>query len=491
MSAATQLQSPFALFPAADGGFPETSPLQVWAPGESADYRTEEVGGEQGEPESEAEGAASRDAEAAIKRLVGAIDRKVAAQLNAILHHPDFQKLEATWRGLHYLVEQVPPGANLVIRALNVTKADLLKDLEKAAEFDQSVLFKKVYEEEYGQLGGRPYGLLVGDYDFGRTGSDVRLLQMIAGVAAAAHAPFVAAAAPGLFGLEHFAELARPLDLARLFEGEEYVAWRSFRDAEDSRYVALTLPRVLARLPHGEQTVRHEPAFAFEEEVEGATADRYLWMSAAWAYAGRGVAAFAASGWLAQVRGVAGGRVEGLPVHAFPTEEGTAVKGPAEVALTDRREFELAGLGFLPLVQGKHGGGVAFPGARSCQKPRTYADPAASANAELSAQLNLLLCASRFAHYLKVMARDKLGSFMDAADCTAWLNRWLNGYCVNPVGATEETKAKRPLTEARVEVRPVRSKPGWYEAVAHLRPHFQLDGLSTSLRLVAEVPRKG
>jgi type VI secretion system protein ImpC len=490
MSATSLIPTPFARFTAVEANLPGHFPLPAEAGDRPATRRTEEL--LRPAPEPQADGLAPAwDAAAAIKLLLNAIDRKLSAQLNEILHHPDFQRLEATWRGLYYLVEHVPSNANLIVRVLNVKKQELVKDLDRAAEFDQSVLFKKVYEEEYGQLGGQPYGLLVGDYSFGRQAEDVRLLKVIAGVAASAHAPFVAAAAPGLFGLDRFPELTQPRDLSRLFAGVEYAAWNSFRDSEDSRYVGLTLPRVLARLPYGEQTGRHVTAFAFEESTEGDRAENYLWMNAAWAYAARVAAAFADSGWLAQVRGVQGGRIEGLPVHAFTTDEGdTVLRGPTEVAVTDRREFELTHLGFLPLVVSKYGNVPAFPGARSCQRPREYTDSAATANAELSAQLNLLLCASRFAHYIKVMARDKLGSFMEASECEAWLNRWLNGYCVNPVGATEPTKAKRPLTEGRVEVREVRSKPGWYEAVAHLRPHFQLDGLSTTLRLIAEVPRK-
>jgi len=433
----------------------------------------------------------SRDVETNIKHWIAAIDKKVSSQLNEIMHHPDFQRLESTWRGLHYLVQQSETGEALKIRVLNVNKQTLFKDLEKAVEFDQSALFKKVYEEEYGQLGGQPYGMLVGDYEFGRNAEDISLLKMISNVAAAAHAPFVSAANSKLFNMESFTELSAPRDLAKIFDSVEYAAWKSFRESEDSRYVALTLPHVLGRLPYGENFKR-VTEFNFEEFVDGKDHDKYLWMNAAWAYAARITDAVAKYGWMARTRGVeGGGKVEGLPVHTFPTDDGdVAMKCPTEIAISDRREFELSNLGFLPLLHNKGRDFAVFMGAQSCQKPKTYFDPAANSNAELSAKYNLLLCTSRFAHYLKVMARDKIGSFMEVSDCAAWLNSWINNYCVNPAGASDETKARRPLAEARVDVREVKGKPGWYEAVAYLRPHFQLETLSTSMRLVAEVPKK-
>src|SRR5262249_13315235 len=383
-------------------------------------------------------------------------------------------------------------GDNLKIRVLNVSKRELLRDMRNASEFDQSTLFRKVYEEEYGMLGGQPYGLLVGDYEFSRHPEDVELLRRISGVAAAAHAPFVAAAAPKLFDFERFTELTAPRDLAKIFDTVEYAQWRSFRESEDSRYVALTLPHVLARLPYGRDFTRVE-AFNFEESVDGKDHDKYLWMNAAWAYAARVTDAFAKDGWFARPRGVeGGGKVEGLPVHTFPTDDGdVAMKCPTEIAITDRREYELSNLGFLPLLHNKNRDFAVFIGAQSTQKPKTYYHPAANASAELSAQFNYLLCVSRFAHYVKVMARDKIGKFMEVKDCERWLNEWINNYVVpNPEDAGDETKARKPLSEAKVEVREVPGKPGWYEAVAWLRPHVQLETLSTSMRLVAEVPKK-
>jgi type VI secretion system protein ImpC len=434
----------------------------------------------------------SKDVETNIKYWIAEIDKKLSSQLNEVMHHPDFQRLEGTWRGLHYLVHQSETGENLKIRVLNVNRRELFKDLEKAVEFDQSVLFKKVYEEEYGQLGGQPYGMLVGDYEFSRHPEDIGLLKMISNVAAAAHAPFVAAASPKLFNFERFTELTAPRDLAKIFDSVEYAVWKSFRESEDSRYAALTLPHVLARLPYGANFKRVE-AFNFEEFVDGKDHDKYLWMNAAWAYAARITDAFAKWGWMARTRGVeGGGKVEGLPVHTFPTDDGdVAMKCPTEIAIADRREFELSNLGFLPLLHSKNRDFAVFMGAQSCQKPKQYFEPAANANSELSAKFNYIMCVSRFAHYLKVMARDKIGSFMEVKDCERWLNKWINNYVVaNPEGISDETKAKKPLQDAKVEVREVAGKPGWYEAVAWLRPHFQLETLTTSMRLVAEVPKK-
>lgn len=434
----------------------------------------------------------SKDVESNIKAWINEIDKKLSAQLNEIMHAPEFQKLESTWRGLHYLVHQSETGESLKIRVLNASKRELAKDLEKAVEFDQSTLFKKVYEEEYGTLGGQPYGMLMGDYEFGRSSEDVGMLQKLAGVAAAAHAPFVAGASAKMFGMEDFTELSKPRDLAKIFSSVDYAQWQSFRESADSRYVALAMPRVLGRLPYGDEFKRVDE-FKFEEEVDGTKHESYLWMNAAWTYAARITDGFAKDGWFARTRGVeGGGKVEGLPVHTFTTDDGgVAMKCPTEIAITDRREFELSNLGFLPLLHCKGKDYAAFLGTQSCQKAKTYFDPAANANAELSTKLNFMLCVSRFAHYLKVMARDKIGSFMEVTDCATWLNNWIQQFVLgNPTTAGEEAKAKRPLADARVEVQEVPGKPGWYEAIAYLRPHYQLETLTTSMRLVAEVPKK-
>jgi type VI secretion system protein ImpC len=426
-----------------------------------------------------------------INAWIAGIDRKLSAQLSEVMHSDEFQRLEGTWRGLNYLVSQSETGESLKIRVLNVKKNELAKDLEKAVEFDQSTLFRKCYEDEYGQLGGEPYGMLVGDYHFSRSADDVNLLRMISNCAAAAHAPFVSGADPRLLNMESFTELSGPRDLAKIFQGAEYAAWRSFRDSEDSRYVALTLPNVLGRLPYGEDFKKVE-AFNYEENVNGTEHHQYLWMNAAWAYAARVTDAFAKHGWFAQIRGVeGGGKVEGLPVHTFPTDDGdVAMKCPTEIAITDRREFELSNLGFMPLLHAKNTDYAVFLGAQSCQKPKTYFEDSANANAELSSKINYLLCVSRFAHYLKVMARDKIGSSMERAECQEWLNDWINNYVCDPATAGDETKAERPLSKASVEVREIAGRPGWYEAIAYLRPHFQMETLGASMRLVAEVPKQ-
>ncbi len=437
------------------------------------------------------EAVVSKDVVANIKFWIAELDKKLSAQLNEVMHAEAFQKLEGTWRGLHYLVHQSETGTSLKIRVLNATKAELAKDLEKAVEFDQSTLFKKLYEEEYGQLGGEPYGLLVGDYEIGRHPEDINFIKQMSNVAAAAHAPFISGTGAEMFNLNSFADLPNPRDLAKIFQGAEFAGWRSFRESEDSRYVALTLPHVLGRLPYGENFKRVEE-FNFEENVDGKDNGKYLWMNAAWAYAARITDSFAKYGWFAKVRGVeGGGAVQGLPVHTFKTDDGdVAMKCPTEIAISDRREFELSNLGFLPLLHAKNRDFAVFMGAQSAQKPKAYFDPAANSNAELSAKLNFLLCVSRFSHYLKVMARDKIGSNMEAKECERWLNDWISNYVCDPTVAGDETKAKRPLSDARIEVREIEGKPGWYEAVAYLRPHFQLEAIEASMRLVAEVPKK-
>ena len=377
----------------------------------------------------------------------------------------------------------------LKIRVLNISKDELRKDLEKAVEFDQSALFKKVYEEEYGTFGGAPYGALIGDFEFGRHPQDLALLEKVSNVAASAHAPFISAAAPGLLGLETFTDLPNPRDLAKKFETPDYAKWKSFRESEDSRYVGLTLPHVLMRLPYGPETVPVE-AFNFKEDVDGTDHSKYLWGNAAYAMGARLTDAFAKYGWTAAIRGVeGGGRVDGLPTHTFRTDEGEiALKCPTEIAITDRREKELSDLGFIPLVHCKGTDFAAFFGAQSCQKAKKYDTDAANANARLSTQLQYLLAMSRFAHYLKSIMRDKIGSFMTRKDCEDFLNRWISKYVVSTEDAGQEIKAKFPLKEARVEVAEVAGKPGVYKAIAFLKPHFQLDELTVSLRLVAELP---
>jgi type VI secretion system protein ImpC len=424
--------------------------------------------------------------ERALRSWVNCIDDLLSAQLRDIYRHPDFRRLEATWRGLHYLVMHSETGPGLRLRVLDCTKKDLIEDQRRAAEFDQSALFRKVCDEPYRAPCGTPYGLLVGDYAFGRSAEDVGLLPWVVQVAAHAHAPFVAAAAPQMFGMEWFTELIGPRNLSPIFTRPEYDSWRAFRDSEEARYVALTLPRVLARLPYGEQFAQ-VAAFRFEEKQGGADPDGYLWMSAAWAYAARITDAFAKYGWMARLRGVeGGGKVEGLPVHAFPTDDGDmAMKCPTEIAINDRREFELSNLGFLPLLHSKNRAFAVFMGAQSCQKPKQYFDPAANANAELSAKFNYLLCALRFVHPLKLMARAALGAFAGVADCERRLRDWIREYVTSD--PEDEDEPRRPLADARIEVRETKGKPGYYQVVAWLGPHFQLEPWA-SMRLVADVP---
>ena len=432
----------------------------------------------------------SKDIEAMINARIADIDELLTRQLNEIMHHPDLQKLEGSWRGLHYLVQQSETSTQLKLRVLNVSKRDLLRDLERAVEFDQSALFKKVYEEEYGTFGGAPISAMIGDYEFGRHPQDMSLLEQVSHVAAAAHAPFIAAASPLMFNLDSYTELGLPRDLAKIFDTVEYAKWKSFRESEDSRYVGLTLPRVLTRLPYGPDTVPVE-GFNFKEDVDGTDHSKYLWSNAAYTMGTRLTDAFARYGWTVAIRGVeGGGLVEGLPTHTFATDDGdVALKCPTEIAITDRREKELSDLGFIPLVHCKGRDYAAFFAVQSCQKAKKYDTDAANANARLSTQLQYILATSRFAHYLKVIMRDKIGSFMTRADCEYYLNRWINNYVVDPKNVGQAEKARRPLSEARIDVRDIPGKPGCYRAVAFLKPHFQLDELTVSLRLVAELPQ--
>jgi len=431
----------------------------------------------------------ARDAEMMINARIAQIDHLVSIQLNEILHQPAFQKLEASWRGVKYLMDQSETGVMLKIRILNVSKKELLKDLQRAPEFDQSALFKKVYEEEYGIFGGAPFGALVGDYEFGKHPEDLELLEGVSHVAAAAHAPFCTAAAADMLNLPSWTDLNAPRDLAKVFDTTEYAKWKSFRQSEDSRYVALACPRVLGRLPYGRDTKPVEE-FAYEEHVDGSDHSKYLWMNAAFALASRMTNSFSQYGMCVAMRGVeGGGLVTGLPVHNFATDEGdVAMKCPTETPVTDRREKELADLGFAPLVHCKDTDYAAFFSVQSAQKPKLYDTDAANANSRLSTQIPYIMAVSRFAHYLKAMMRDKIGSFMSRTDAEIFLNRWITRYVIPDDTASPQMKARCPLREARVDVSEVPGKPGVYRAVAFLRPHFQLEELTVSLRLVAELP---
>ena len=429
------------------------------------------------------------DTEAMINARIAQIDALISSQVNEVMHHPDFQKLEGSWRGLKYLLDNSETGEQLKIKVMNVSKKDLLKDLQKAPEFDQSALFKKVYEEEFGVFGGTPFGSLLGDYEFGKSGQDIELLEKISQVAAAAHAPFITAASSEMMNMESYTQLDAPRDMAKVFDSTEYAKWKSFRASDDARYVALTLPRILMREPYGAATVPVE-AFNFEERVDGTDHSKYLWGNAAWALGSRITQAFASYGWCATIRGVeSGGLVENLPVHNFKTDSGdVAMKCPTETPISDRREKELADLGFVPLVHRKGSDNAAFFSVQSAQKPKVYDSDAATANARISAQLPYIFAVSRFAHYLKAIMRDKIGGFASKDEIQRFLNDWINNYVVVNDDVGFEMKAKNPLKEARVEVVEIPGKPGAYRAVAFLRPHFQLDELSMSMRLVADLP---
>jgi type VI secretion system protein ImpC len=434
----------------------------------------------------------SDDALATIESIIAAIDQKLSEQINLILHNPDFQQLEGAWRGLHYMVNNTETDEMLKIRVMNISKKDLGKTLKKfkGTAWDQSPIFKKMYEEEYGQFGGEPYGCLVGDFYFDHSPPDVELLEEMSKVAAAAHAPFIAAAAPSLMNMDSWQELANPRDLTKIFGTPEYAAWRSLRESDDARYLGLAMPRFLARLPYGPKTSPVEE-FDFVEETEGAAHDKYAWANAAYAMAVNVNRSFKLYGWCSQIRGVeSGGAVEGLPVHTFPTDDGGVdMKCPTEIAISDRREAELAKNGFMPLVHRKNSDFAAFIGAQSLQKPAEYDDADATANANLAARLPYLFASCRFAHYLKCIVRDKIGSFKERSDMETWLNNWIGQYVlINPAVATDADKARKPLAGAEVVVEEIEGNPGYYSSKFFLRPHYQLEGLTVSLRLVSKLP---
>lgn len=424
-----------------------------------------------------------------LQNRIAQLDALISNQVNEILHHPEVQKLEGSWRGLQYLVMNTETGEMLKVRVLCASKDELLKDMESASEFDQSQLFKKVYEEEFGTYGGTPYSVLLGDFELGRHPQDLAFLEKMAEVAAAAHAPFITAAGPKLFDMESFTELGNPRDLTKVFESTELVKWRSFRESDDSCYVTLTAPRILMRLPYGPETLPVEE-FEMVEDTDGTDHSSYLWGNSAYALGERITNAFSLYGWCAAIRGVeGGGMVKGLPAHTFKTDEGDiALKCPTEIAITDRRENELNKLGFISLCHCKGTDYAAFFGSQTAHQPKVYDTDAANANALISARLPYVLAASRFAHYLKVMCRDKIGSFQSAEGLSTYLNNWINNYILATDDAGQDVKAQYPLREARIDVSEQPGKPGAFRAVVFLRPHFQLEELTASIRLVAELP---
>lgn len=432
----------------------------------------------------------SNNLSATIDARIAEIDQLISEQLSEVMHAKEFQQLEGTWRGLHYLCKQTSTGSMMQIKVLNSPKKDLIRDFKTAVDFDQSALFRKVYEEEFGTFGGAPFAALLGDFDISRQPEDLYFVEQMSHIAAASHAPFIAAASPELMGLESYSDLSKPRDMSKVFDTIEYAKWRSFRQSEDARYVGLTLPRFLGRLPYNPKDGMTVEGFNYVEAVDGSDHNKYLWCNAAWAMGARLTQAFEKHGWCAAIRGVeGGGLVEDLPTHTFKTDDGDiALKCPTEIAITDRREKELSDLGFIPLVHCKNSDYAAFFGVQSAQRARKYDTPAANANAVLSTQLQYIFAVSRIAHYLKAMMRDKIGSFASASNVETFLNRWISQYVLLDDNANQELKAQFPLREASIQVTEIPGKPGAYRATSFLRPHFQLDELSVSLRLVAELP---
>jgi type VI secretion system ImpC/EvpB family protein len=434
-------------------------------------------------------------------RDIARIDALLSAQLDAVLHHPALQKLEASWRGLRYLVDQVPDGANVKVRVLSATWKELARDQDRALEFDQSQLFRKVYSDEFGTPGGEPFGLLVGDYDVthrpfpDHPTDDIAALRGIASVSAAAFAPFICGVDPRFLELDSFAQLQQPMDVAKTFEQLDYLKWRAFRDSDDARFVGLTLPRVLLRAPHGDGP-GHAHRFNYREDAAAGDRSGHLWGSSAFALAGVVVRAFAETAWLAEIRGVRRGEgragvVDGLPALGSGTGAGETPRSITDVHLTDAAEKEIADLGFIPLCHQPGAGTAAFYSVPSAQKPKAFDEAAATANAKLSAMLPYILCVSRFAHYLKVILRDKVGQFTGAQDYEDELRRWLQKYVVSNESASHEMKAKYPLREASCRLTEVPGKPGTYNCTVFLRPHFQLDHLSAGIKLTTQLTARG
>jgi type VI secretion system protein ImpC len=427
-----------------------------------------------------------------IESIIAKLDEKLTAQMNEVLHAPEFQQLESAWRGLHYLVYNSETDATLKIKVMNVGKNELYRNLKlyPGARWDQSPLFKKIYEQEFGQLGGEPYGCLVADYQFSHTPVDVQLLRDLSKIASAAHAPLISGANPNLLGMDSWTELMNPRDLSKVFDTPEYAAWKGLRDSVDSRYVALCMPRVLARLPYG---AKSEPVeeFAFEEDTDGHRGDKYGWMNAAYAMAANVNRAFKEYGWTVRIRGVeSGGEVINLPTHTFPTDDGGVdLKCPTEIAITDRREGELSKSGLISIVHRKNTDKAAFIGAQSVYRPKKYDKVEATAADNLSARIPYMFAVSRFAHYLKCMVRDKIGSTKEKDQLEKWLNEWITLYVDgDPKNSSEEVKARFPLAAAKVTVVADEENPGYYKANFYLRPHFQLEGMDIGMSLVSKLP---
>jgi type VI secretion system protein ImpC len=434
-----------------------------------------------------------------IKDAVKKIDQIIAKQVKEIVHTPEFLKLEGTWRGVQHLVDKIADDTSQSVKLLNATKKEIHKDLSKSMEFDQSELFKKVYEDEFGTPGGIPYGTLLGDYEFTNSPEDIEFLTRIGEVAAASFCPFVSSVSENFFDFESWDELSRPKDLAKITDSGEYGKWRTFRDSEAARFVTLTMPRVLARAPYTFKNYRNEKLAFSEVELDKQGKakpldhDKFCWMNAAYILVGKMQTSFADNGWCTAIRGAeAGGKITGLPTYEFKTDDGDMdVQCPTEVGITDRREAELSRMGFLPLCHYKNTDYAVFFGAQTTHRPKNLTDPSDRANDEVASRLPYNLVASRVAHYLKIMARDKIGSMMQVADVQAYLSKWLNGHVNSNPASAQELKFRYPLAEAKVEVVEVEGKPGSFNAVAWLKPWLAMEELSTSLRLVANIPAGG
>ncbi|EOG1983208.1 type VI secretion system contractile sheath large subunit [Proteus mirabilis] len=434
----------------------------------------------------------SEDAYRTIQDLIAEIDNKLSQQINKIIHHEEFQQIESAWHGLNYLVNNTETDEMLKIRFMSISKKELGRSLKryKGVGWDQSPLFKRIYEQEYGQFGGEPFGCLIGDYYFDHSPQDVELLGEMSKISAASHCPFITGASPNVMQMQSWQELGNPRDLVKIFQNTEYAAWRSLRESEDSRYIGLAMPRFLSRLPYGIKT-NPVDEFNFEESIDSANHQNYTWANAAYAMAANINRSFKEYGWCTAIRGVeSGGAVANLPCHTFPSDDGGVdMKCPTEIAISDRREAELASNGFMPLIHRKNSDFAAFIGAQSLQKPEKYYDPDATANAQLAARLPYLFACCRFAHYLKCIVRDKIGSFRERDEMELWLNNWIMNYVDgDPANSSQETKARKPLAAADVQVQEIEDSPGYYSAKFFLRPHYQLEGLTVSLRLVSKLP---
>ena len=434
----------------------------------------------------------SDDVFATMDAMRSAIDKKLSEQINKVLHNADFQKLESAWRGLSYLVMNTSTSKDLKIRVMNVGKDEIRKMFRqyRDAAWDQSPLFKRIYEAEFGQLGGQPFGSFICDYAFDHTAPDLEVMKGLCKIGAAAHAPMISSAGSSLFGMESWTELSNPRDLSKLFDSTEYLSWRTFRETSDSRYMALTMPRFLGRQLYGAKTDPIEE-FDFEEDVEG-DHDKHLWLNAAYAMGVRVTEAFSTYGWTTRIRGVeSGGTVEDLPCAMFPTDDGGVdLKCPTEIAISDRREAELSKAGLMALIHRKNTSNATFIGAQTVHKPAVYDDPDATANANLSARLPYIFSSCRFAHYLKCMVRDWIGGNREAPQLQRDLQDWIRNYIDGaPDTSSEETKARLPLKDAKIEIIPDEENPGYYKGKFLFVPHYQLEGMDVSLSMVSRLPK--